>query len=412
MNAVQIVTIKSLRTLFKDGIAAERIELANVEEHDFDIVVQKGLYKVGDTAVYIQPDFCLPVPKDGQSNSEAVQLFLDFTMPGGDPKKSKLGKNGRIRAIKFNFQLEGSSDPVYSFGVMVPLIDIPFDFDIEAENLDEIFEVKKWEEPETCHSGLAKGGLPSGMYSTDETNIKNVRDLEFPIQLVGTHKVDGSSITIYYQDEEHFGICSRNLEKKLDQRYIKGYETPDGKKIRKHYDKEANLHCWALEGNPEDLTVQCFLDIDPSWTPIMEEVEDSFVKNGLPILERLKNYCQEHNMKLALRGELHGQGLKGSGNKNNPHAKEKQGILFFAIDDYSSGVTRRVPLDQFYSIAGELEINTCPVILNKIFESREDLNKSCSEYFKSNLIEGIVFKTPDAKFSCKYMNPEYDAKKE
>ena len=53
MNAVQLVTIKSLRTLYKNGEAAERIELANVEEHNFDIVVQKGLYNIGDKAVYM-----------------------------------------------------------------------------------------------------------------------------------------------------------------------------------------------------------------------------------------------------------------------------------------------------------------------------------------------------------------------
>ena len=32
-------------------------------------------------------------------------------------------------------------------------------------------------------------------------------------------------------------------------------------------------------------------------------------------------------------------------------------------------------------------------------------------FFKDHLIEGIVLKTPDSKFSAKYMNLEYDSKK-
>lgn len=415
-NAVQLVTIKSLRTLYKNGEAAERIELANVEEHAFDIVVQKGLYNIGDKALYVQPDYCLPMPVEGKPNSKAVQLFLDFTMPDGDPKKSKLGKNGRIRAIKFNFQLAGSSDPVYSVGLMMPLDDVKrvysdnFQDLVLGLNLDDVFEVTKYEEPETAHSGIAKGGLPAGMYATDETNIKNLR-LEWPMTLTGTLKVDGSSITIYYRDEEHQGICSRNLEKKLDQRFVKGYTTPDGKKIRKHYDKEANVHCWAVEGNPEDMTVQCFLDVDPSWTPIMEEVDDTFVKLGKPVLEKLKSYCQTFGTEFALRGELCGQGLKGSGNKNNPHAKLPQQIIFFALDSYAGGVTRRLPLEMFYKMCELLGLTHAPIIFKKTFNSWEELVAECEAYFKTNLIEGIVVKNDDATFSAKFMNNDYDSKK-
>jgi len=37
--------------------------------------------------------------------------------------------------------------------------------------------------------------------------------------------------------------------------------------------------------------------------------------------------------------------------------------------------------------------------------------EECNQYFKHNMIEGIVVRTPDSKFSAKIMNPEYDAKK-
>lgn len=419
-NAVKLVTIKSLRTLYKNGEAAERIEMANCEEHAFDVVVQKGLYQIGDKALYISPDYCVPLPKEeGTPNSPATKLFLDFTMPNGDPKKSKLGKNGRIRAIKFNFQLEGSSDPVYSVGIMMPLTDVekifadfyedPF---YDYETLDTLFEVTKYEEPESAYSGLAKGKLPSGLYATDETNIKSLR-LEWPMTLTGTTKIDGSSITIYYRNEEQQGICSRNLEKKLDQEYIKGYATPDGETVRKHYDKESNVKGWVNDMDVDNWGTAIFhKDPDPSWTPIMEEVDDTFVKIGTPFLEKLKTYCNTNGVQLALRGELCGQGLKGSGNKNNPHAKLPQQIIFFAIDDYSSGIAKRVPLDDFYRYCEDLTLNHAPVIFKqKFFESWEELKSGCESHFKDNLIEGIVVKSDDARFSCKFMNDCYDSTK-
>ena len=419
MNAVQLVTIKSLRTLYKNGEAAERIELANVEEHNFDIVVQKGLYNIGDKAVYVQLDYCLPLPKEeGVPNSQATQLFLDFTMPDGDVKKSKLGKQGRIRAIKFNFQLAGSSDPVYSVGIMMPMDmieevfgdftrDLANEF-ISENDFEQIFEVTKYEEPETAHSGMAKGPLPAGMYATDETNIKNLRLDEWPMTLTGTVKVDGSSITIYYRDDEHMGICSRNLEKKLEQKFIKGYTTPDGKHVRKHYDKEYNLHCWAID---YDETVQCFLDVNPEWTPIMQEVDDTFIKLGTPVLDKFREFCQQRGFQGALRGELCGQGLKGSGNKNNPHSKLPQQIIFFAADDYITGVTKRVDLEIFYKICRDLELTYAPIVFKKAFNSWDELVAECEAYFKTSLIEGIVVKNDDATFSAKFMNSCYDALK-
>lgn len=413
MNAVQIVTIKSLRTLYKNGEAAERIELANVEEHGFDIVVQKGLYVVGDKAVYIQPDFCLPMPKEeGTPNTAAVRLFLDFTMPDGDVKKSKLGKNGRIRAIKFNFQLDGSSDPVYSVGIMMPLSmvicqmgNVPLNDDA----IDIYFEVIKYEEPETAHSGLTKGLLPAGMYATDETNIKNLR-IQWPMTLTGTVKVDGSSITIYHRDDERQGICSRNLEKKCDQSQIVGYTTSDGMTVRKHYSKEDNVRGWMLEDSDAADSIFC-KEPDQSWTPITEEVDDTFVKLGKPILANLGEYCKQHGLEIALRGELCGTGLKGSGNKNNPHSKLPQQIIFYAADDYRTGVTRRMCLEHFYGLINSLGLVHAPIVFHREFASMDELSAYCNAYFRENLIEGIVVKNEDASFSAKFMNDEYDSKK-
>ncbi len=409
-NAVNIVTIKSLTKVYKNGEEANAIELANCEEHNFDVIVQKGLYVVGDQAIYVQPDYCLPLPniEEGVPNSCAQQLFCSFTVPLGDAKKTKLGKHGRIRAIKFNFNVEGSSDPIYSMGVMLPISEVINNMKVTKfpEDLDAFLEVTKYEEPESAYSGMSKGALPLGMYSTDETNINNVREIHFPIKLTGSLKIDGSSITVYYKNEEELGVCSRNLEKKLEQKFVIGYKDENGNAVRKHYDVTNNVRGWLNE-----TTNEFFKEVPTTYIEILGEADDTFVKLGAPVLEKLKAYCATNNMQLALRGELHGSGLKGSGNKNNPHANLKQNIKFYGVDDYSTGITKKMPLDFFYALCKELELDYCDVVFSKEFTSFDELKETCNTYFKTNVIEGIVLRNDTCSFSVKFMNLEYDSKK-
>ena len=403
MKVVSIVEISKKTSLYKDGVAAERIEMINCVEHGFNLVAQKDLYSVGDKAIYIQPDYCL----------STHELFKSFTEPMGDPKKSKLGKNNRIRAIKFNFSVDvNSTDPVYSIGILLPYSVVKdalqlSDEEMFEKDLSEVLGVIKYEEPDSMHSGMVKGELPAGMYSTDEVNIENVLEkIVFPCELIGTIKADGSSITIYHKNIDDEGICSRNLEKKLNQEQVIGYENDSGSKLRKHYNKELNKSGWY------DEQTSSFYEEPPSeFREIKGVVRDSFIENGMPILEKLRDYCVQNSKMLALRGELYGEGLKGSGNKNNPHAKLKQGILFYGLDDYSSGYTKKLPSDDLFSLCRELDLSHVDVVFRKVFNSLDELRHECDTYFKSNLIEGIVIKTVDSKFSAKYMNPEYDSKK-
>ena len=91
MKPVQIVTIKAKFPLYKKEELASRVELITLEENGFEIVVQKDLYKEGDSAVYIQPDYCL----------SDTPLFSSFIAPDGDESKSLLGKvGGRTRRIR------------------------------------------------------------------------------------------------------------------------------------------------------------------------------------------------------------------------------------------------------------------------------------------------------------------------
>jgi hypothetical protein len=407
-DSAQIVTIKELIPIYKNGEPANAIELAHVEEHNFDIIVQKGLYLVGDKAIYIQPDYCLPLKTANPTKPEL--LFSAFTEPMGNPSSSKLGKGNRIRAIKFNFSTSPDIvNPIYSMGIILPINEVVatlgnFDF---SGNIGEQLQVTKYEEPETAYSGLAKGMMPSGMYKTDENNFLNISRIQYPITLTGSVKVDGSSISIYYRSNEEKGICSRSLEKKLDQKFISGYKLPNGNPLRKHFVIEDRMNCWM-----DEITGETYLTVDESWIPIEKEVDDTFVKLGKPVLEKLEQYCKENNRQLVLRGELCGEGLKGSGNKNNPHAKLKQGIKFYGLDDYGSGVAMKLPIEEFVKVTNELDLQICDFVFHdKTFYSFEELKDYCTNYFKDNLIEGIVLRNASSQFSAKFMNPEYDSKK-
>lgn len=371
-NPVEIVTITNKSSLFKKGTGepATNIELinfsfANGDECGFSVVSQKDLYQIGDSALYIQPDYCVP----------DTDLFRSFTAPYGDPNKSKLGKNGRIRAIKFNFNLSDSSDPIYSNGILLPLSEanIPSDVADKAEFLG----VTKYEEPERFGTGNAKGNLPGFLYKTDEENAANLKShinrvLETGERIGWTLKIDGSSFTQYFKkgvDGWTTGICSRTLEKKL----------------------------------PENLN-----DTSDPWIKLS-------ISSGL--YEKGMKYCQENNRELAFRGEIYGEGLKGSGNKSNPHSTMKPNLAIFGIDDLASGYAIKLLPSEVASICKELDLNYLPTIevLAKDYDTLVALANSEFNAYKKDrgwIVEGLVVRTlNNNNLSAKIMNSEYDAKK-
>ena len=395
MNAVQIVTIKNKIPLFKGDEKAERIELIQLEENGFELVSQKDLYQIGDKAVYIQPDFCL----------SDIPLFEGFIRPNGDESKSMLGKVGglprRIRAKKFNFH-RGDGNVVYSNGILLPLEEVKqylggtfLEYEIRIfneEKLDKLLQITKYEEPENNSGSGVKGGssmaFPEGIIRTDEENFNNIsKTLEklLPCRLIGRQKIDGSSITLWYKDGKS-GIASRNLGKPLTIKKVTG---------RRKKTLLETLLFWKK------------FDLN-----IYEEVESDsdFVKYGKPYLDKLVEYCDDFKVNLVLQGELCGQGMKGSGNKNNPTAKEPTDIIFFNVCKYENQ-SMKLSEEDFDLYSNALEFKTPKVYFDKVFNTIEELKQECENIFKTELIEGIVIRDENHNFSCKYMNNEYDSKK-
>ena len=397
-NAVQLITIKEKVPLFKGDEKAERIELILLEENGFELVSQKNLYQVGDKAIYIQPDYCVPYDS---------LLFDSFVRPNGDESKSMLGKVGglprRIRAKKFNFH-KGDGNSIYSNGILLSFDEVgrylesSKNINIWKKNYDfndltTDLEIKKYEELEKDVFGSnIKGGssirFPEGIVRTDEENFNNlIHHIEklLPTTLIGKMKIDGSSITLWYKNGK-FGIASRNLGKPLTITKVTGR--------RKKTLLEKILFWKTFDLN------------------IYEEVEcdSDFVKYGKPYLDKLVKYCEENKVNLVLQGELCGKGMKGSGNKNNPHSQEETDIIFFNVCKYEHQSIRLSELD-FQKICQDLNLPSSPLYFSKQFNTIQEIKDECESIFNKQLIEGIVLRDENHNFSCKYMNNEYDSKK-
>ncbi len=393
MGACRIVTISKKIPLFKGEDAANNVILVELAEVGNRIVTGINTFKEGDQGLFIEPDYCLP-------NSN---LFSEFHSPGGDPKKSKLGKNGRIKAVKFDLHT-GDGKPVYSYGILIPLNgdtikDLLYRcIDITSEDLDKQLGITKYF-PKTFSNNLeGSRKFPEGMYKTDEININNLwNDIEYPITLIGTQKVDGSSITIYSKlnadGTRTNGICSRNLEISPTKMVIIGdrkmtlWET-----IKTWFGKRVDTKIWEEQPN-----------------------DNLFIKIGTPYLNKLIETCEIYGKSIALRGELVGKESKGSGNKNNPNSTEDTHIKFYGADTFEGDIT--VPMDEegFNDIISCLGFERCHKYFQRKFRYKPEIVRLCENIFKQEssngrIIEGIVLRSPDSSFSAKYINLEYDSK--
>lgn len=410
MNPVSIVTIKNKIPLFKGEEEASSIELIELEEVGYELVANKSLYKIGDKAVLIQPDY----------NLSDISLFESFLRPNGQENKSMLGKveglPRRIRAKKFTLSKQSNGDPVYSNGILLPWKEVQAYLDANKSSIYKLslflndldltkeLGITKYEEPEI--GGFGKGGarvgqiggkFPEGVYKTDEENINNLWNhveshIGYPVTLIGTEKIDGSSITIGVKDGKGF-ICSRNINKKLTINKLTGYR---------------NKTIW------ESIKMWLGYKLDLG---IYEETcnDDDLVKYGKPYLDVMLKYPMEN---WILRGELSGGSLKGSGNKNNPASKDKVNIKFFGLDIYHNNLSVRVSDEKFREVLfflsetpERLSFEKVKTVFMQPFVSKEHLLTVSDKYFKENMIEGIVVRTLDSSFSAKVMNLEYDSKK-
>lgn len=207
----------------------DRIVCATID--GWTIVVLKDQFKFGDACVFFEPDCFLP------EGDPRWQFLVD--------KKSK-EFNGNKGHVLRTIRMGG----VYSNGFCLTMDQCPElqnceipDFGDQTD-VTEIMGIVKYDPPEVFgRGGGTKGNFPSFIPKTDEERIQNLgrtvfdRDVKVFSYTDGegntitvtrqpentddteyevTMKLDGSSETAYSYGEQ-VGVCSRNLELKLDE---------------------------------------------------------------------------------------------------------------------------------------------------------------------------------------------------
>lgn len=346
----KLVTVKQV-TEIRPIEGADAIECAIVGG-GWPVVIKKGEFKVGDSGVFFEIDSFLPM-------SDSRYGFL---------AKNKItweGKEGiRLRTMKLRGQL--------SQGLILPITLFPEVLDVlrhsyaplQEMDFSELLGVEKWEPTIPAElAGQVKGVFPSWIRKTDEERIQNLvedvfnnpenRDAEYEISI----KLDGSSMTAYFNKGE-VGVCSRNLELKIN----------------------------------EENASNSFVNM--------------FIKSGLEAaLCRL-------GRNLAVQGELMGPGIQG----NREQLKAPQ-LYIFKIFDIDAG--EYLAPDERMVVFNMLKNEGFKGEHVPILEGRSKLpGKNVEELLafaegpslKHPIREGLVYKRLDGKFSFKTISNLYLAK--
>jgi len=197
---------------------ADSLELAYIG--GWQVAVKKGEFKMGDLVIYCEVDSILPEKPEFE--------FLR-------------SKHFRIKTIKLRGALsQGIIFPLSIMGAEVAqgILDAYLSVGEKMINTDvtEKLNIKKYEIETPLPQSNAKGTFPEFIPKTDEQRVQSAMALIDEIQGLDcyiTVKEDGTSFTAYHNNGI-FGVCSRNLELKLDHDNVYA-------KIAKQYDLETKL---------------------------------------------------------------------------------------------------------------------------------------------------------------------------
>lgn len=386
----QIAKVKNIKKLYKNDVEANSVELIvfNSKDYkDYEVVHKKGEFTIGDYAIFIEPDVCLP---------DDDPLFDSFTKR----TPSMLGTYNRIRAIKFNLSKEPNGQSIYSNGILIPvkIVKDGVDYEYFAKNL----KLQKYSDIEneldfnritvkrTPKSQLLP--FPKNIYKTDEINID--KTIHVPNKVITyrfTKKYDGASITIGITDDYPEGfICSRNYSIQLHVKQKIGVRSKTWLEKLMFWTKP-DLNVYKEVPNNDNI----------------------YVKAGYKYLQLLKQLGYKN---IILRGELIGKESRGSGNKINPDRDLDTQIVFYGIDSYKDGKANRLAYYDDFNFTN-FPFVECLGYYN--CSNKKDLiefSKFLIDDYKKNknqIIEGLVIRdvSNNIDFSCKYINPEYDSKK-
>lgn len=337
---------------------ADNIQIAKVD--GWQCVIKKDEFKSGDLAVYFEIDSFLPL----DARYEFLRKSSFKTMFDGS-------QGFHLKTIKLKGQLsQGLLIPINKFPELIGIDHVGYDVTTKLA-------VKKYERPlPPSLRGKVYGSFPSFIPKTDQINVQNIENLDeiVDIKFEITLKLNGSSMTVYRNDgnvyqnrrckrkEVHLGVCSRNLEIKL------------------------------------------------------EDTSNAFVKCAIE--NKLIHILSVYNKNIALQGELVGVGIQNNYEKMT-------GLNFFLFDIYDIDNQRYLLSDERRKVLSDLncllhsvdfpEIRHVPMMegscsINDIFNGLKNFStdddfsyidallwKANAKSMIQDVAEGIVFKSMTEK---------------
>lgn len=233
--------------------------------------------------------------------------------------------------------------------------------------VSSILGVTKYEAPPP-QSQDAKGNLPLGLVKTDEERYQNFADLPFDEEVDITLKIDGQSAT-YFCKRIDPNLIGDDVEWKV----------------------QSGICSRSLELKPE---------CHNNYTAIEKKYD---------ILRKLEAYCLEHNVSLALRGEIYGKGIQSF--NNNPHSKLPLDFACFSVFNLDTNEYENKGSKHYY-LALALALGIPVVDQIGSFKLGPDVIKHFAEdisELNGKPFEGVVIK--HSKGSFKVINLAYDEKK-
>lgn len=359
MSERKLVTIRKIKDLLPIP-GADRIEIAQID--GWKVVAKKGEFAVGDPCVYFEIDSFLP-------ESDARYSFL---MKSG--VREFEGQRGhRLRTVKLRGQISqglalplGTAENTAFPEIWQYLWDHNLDETRAYEaDFSELLGIKKWEPqiaPELV--GQVKGYFPGFITRTDQERCQNIVDEIFVENTNSRYevslKLDGTSVTYYYMHGE-VGVCSRNLELKLN------------------------------DANSNNTLIRMF--------------EDSGIRAAL---EKL-------GCNVAIQGELMGPGIQN----NREKLKAPRFFIFEAqnLDTHLLMTPQEredLVVDMFdvgidHELVGEAPVLHRAVTLSELGITNVDqlLQFAVGPSINNTVREGVVFKRADGQFSFKAISNVY-----
>ena len=309
---------------------ADTIECAVVG--GWTVVIRKGEYQIGDLAVYCEIDSWIPTE------------LAPFLSKGQEPREYNGVKGERLRTVRLRGQLSQGLLLPFTTAMAIKIGAGPgskFEDYLDTDVTD-FLGIQKWEAPIPAQlSGLIRGNFPTAVPKTDQERIQNLKkELEDwkarGLAFECTEKLDGSSCTMYLDEDGEFHVCSRNLDLAYDE----------------------NNSFWRMA-----------------------------------IKYDVHNRLMTANLKqFAIQGELIGEGIQG-----NPY--NIKGQDFYVFDMYDVYLGKYVSPEDRQGLITQLELKHVPTYvtnwkLNETdsVESLLKLAESKSELNSKTEREGIVFK--------------------